>query len=113
MYGVDMSIQCISFHPQKPLGLSNGGGAILHDDSLADEWYRKMRFDGRTEGVTTKDDDYTIIGEHCYMFPSTAAEGLHRLSIYAKQEHHPPMLEGIEDYPDCSKFPILGGYKCN
>lgn len=75
-------VQCLSLHPQKPLALSCGGGAILHDDDTADEWYRWMRFDGRKEGVPIQKDEMRP-GEHCYMFPSQAAEGLHRLSIYA------------------------------
>lgn len=98
-------MRCVSFHPQKPLGLSNGGGAILHDDPHADRWFRKMRFDGRTEGVPTKDDNYTMLGEHCYMMPPTAAEGLHRLSIYARQYEHPPFP--VPDYPDCSLFEVF------
>ena len=99
--------QCVSFHPQKPLALSNGGGAILHDNPEADAWFRRMRFDGRTEGVPTKDDKYEMIGEHCYMMPPTAAEGLQRLSIYARQYDHPD--QPMDDYPDLSKWPIFQG----
>lgn len=73
---------CVSFHPRKPLGLSTGGGAILHDDPEADEWYRRMRFDGRTAGKNTHEDDITELGYHCYMMPAAAAEGLQRLSVY-------------------------------
>lgn len=99
--------QCVSFHPQKPLGLSVGGGAILHDDAQADAWFRRMRFDGRTEGVPTRDDEYTIIGEHCYMFPATAAEGLQRLSIYSRQYDHPDQPSELELYPDLSEWEIF------
>lgn len=99
--------QCISFHPQKPLGLSNGGGAILHDNPNADPWLRRMRFDGRAEGVLTKDDTYMMIGEHCYMMPPTAAEGLHKLSIYARVRNHPD--QPMDNYPDMSKAPVFQG----
>jgi dTDP-4-amino-4,6-dideoxygalactose transaminase len=98
--------QCLSFHPQKPLGLSNGGGAILHDNPVADKWFRKMRFDGRREDIPTRDGEYTMIGEHCYMFPDTAAEGIHRLSIYARQYYHPDQPAEIDQYPDMSRWPL-------
>jgi len=99
--------QCVSFHPQKPLGLSNGGGAILHDNAEADVWFRRMRFDGRTEGIPTKDDEYTMIGEHCYMMPPTAAEGLQRLSIYAREYDHANQPSELELYPDLSKWAVF------
>jgi len=96
--------QCLSFHPQKPLGLANGGGAILHDNAEADRWFRKMRFDGRTEGVPTRDDEYQQLGEHCYMFPATAAEGLQKLSIYAREIHHADQPAELELYPNMSRW---------
>src|SRR5215469_17573350 len=42
--------QCVSFHISKILGIDQGG-AILHDDLVADAWLRRARFDGRNEGV--------------------------------------------------------------
>jgi dTDP-4-amino-4,6-dideoxygalactose transaminase len=77
------TIQCLSFHPQKPLACSAGGGAILHDDPVMDKWLRKMRFDGRDEGVSIHDSSWDVIGAHCYMFPGQAGEALHRLNIYS------------------------------
>lgn len=76
------TVQVLSFHPQKPLALSSGGGAILHDDPEADKWYRLMRFDGRTEGVSILEDEWPLVGDHCYMFPNQAAEAWHKLDIY-------------------------------
>jgi len=35
-------MQCVSFHASKILGLEQGG-AILHDDPQADEWFRRAR----------------------------------------------------------------------
>jgi dTDP-4-amino-4,6-dideoxygalactose transaminase len=104
---IDGWYMCVSFHPQKPLGISNGGGAILHSDYGADSWFRHMRFDGRTESVATVDDAYTMIGEHCYMMPATAAEGLHRLSIYAKQRDHADQPSELDLYPDLSKWEVF------
>lgn len=91
--------QCVSFHWSKILGLSQGG-AILHDDSDADAWLRKARFDGRTEGVAPKDDTFDMLGYHCYMSPEVAAHGLMKLSLLPK--HNEDLLR--DDYPDLSKI---------
>lgn len=91
--------QCISFHVQKHLKLGQGG-AILHSDPEADTWYRMMRFDGRTEGVATKDDTYPEAGYHCYMSPDVAARGLWLLSVHPKFNEDLPK----PDYPDMSRW---------
>lgn len=90
---------CVSFHASKTLGLEQGG-AILHDDDEADDWFRRMRFDGRTEGCIAKLDDIREIGFHCYMNPSTAAQGL--LKLHSLPKHNPPLQN--DDYPDLSKM---------
>ena len=93
--------QCVSFHWSKILGLGQGG-AILHDNPEADKWLRKVRFDGRTEGVDPKDDDI-IMGYHCYMSPETAAQGLMRLSLLPL--HNPDLPNS--DYPDLSRMEVF------
>lgn len=96
MYAVD-TVQCVSFSAAKILGIEQGG-AILHSSKAADDWYRRMRFDGRREGVDPKEDDF-LCGLHCIMLPSIAAQGLLRLHHLPK--HNPDM--GIGEYPDLSK----------
>jgi dTDP-4-amino-4,6-dideoxygalactose transaminase len=96
------SVECVSFHPQKCLALSTGGGAILHDNPEADAWFRRARFDGRHEGVPTKDDTYDMLGWHMYMMPAAAAEGLQRLSVYREV-----VLPKEENYPDLSKWTVF------
>lgn len=93
---------CVSFHWAKTLGIQQGG-AILHDDPVADEWLRRARFDGRTEGVAPKDDRFDMIGWHCYMSPEVAAEGLMRLSLL--QKHNDPLPN--DDYPDLSEMEVF------
>lgn len=90
--------ECISLHISKILGLDQGG-AILHDDPDADRWLRKARFDGRTEGVPPKDDEF-IIGHHCYLSPPVAAQGLWRMLSLPR--HNPDLPN--DDYPDLSKI---------
>jgi len=100
--GMQGHMQCVSFHTTKILG-DTQGGAILHDDPVADAWLRRARFDGRTEGVTPKDDTFTQIGWHCYMSPDVAARLLHKLSVLPL--HNEPMFN--DDYPDLSQMEIF------
>lgn len=89
--------QCVSFHASKILGDSQGG-AILHDNPEADAWFRRMRFDGRTEGLDPKDDNVKELGYHCYMSPDVAARLLWKLSVLPK--HNPDLPNS--NYPDLS-----------
>lgn len=93
---------CLSFHWSKHLGIGQGG-AILLDDHSAYEWLRKMRFDGRTEGVAPKDDHFNMIGYHAYMSPRDAAEGLSKLAVLPKDNEPLPN----DDYPDLSTMSIF------
>lgn len=93
---------CVSFHATKILG-DTQGGAILLDDPVAAAWLRRMRFDGRTEGVPPNKDTFTEIGYHCYMSPDVAARLLHKLSVLPK--HNEPLPN--DDYPDLSTFEVL------
>ena len=63
---------------------------------------RRARFDGRTEGLAPRDDDF-ILGWHCYMTPEVAAEGLMRLSLLPDHNDDLPN----DDYPDLSTFEIF------
>ena len=96
--------QCVSFAASKILAAEQGG-AILHDNEEADAWFRRMRFDGRTELVDPHDDPIKEVGHHCIMTPSVAAGLLVRL-------HHLPRHNadlGDYPYPDLSRLPVFGG----
>jgi dTDP-4-amino-4,6-dideoxygalactose transaminase len=93
------AMQCVSFHWSKILGLSQGG-AILHDNSEADAWLRRARFDGRTEGVSAKDDQVQYPSWHAYLSPEVSAHGLMKLSLLPKHNADLPR----SDYPDLSKL---------
>ena len=95
-------MQCVSFHATKILG-DTQGGAILLDNGEADRWLRRMRFDGRSEGVPPNKDCFTEIGYHCYMSPDVAARLLHKLSVLPK--HNKPLPN--DDYPDLSMFKVF------
>ena len=94
--------RCCSFHWTKTLSIGQGG-CILHDNDDADEYFRRMRFDGRTEGVSSTYDDIKEIGFHAYMSPRDAAEGLSRLAILPR--HNDPLPN--DPYPDLSKMEVF------
>lgn len=93
------TMQCLSFHWTKTLGIQQGG-AIIHDNSAADKWLRKARFDGRTEGVPAGEDDIDMIGWHAYMSPEIAAAGLVRMMHLPLDND--PLPNSV--YPDCSQL---------
>lgn len=91
------AVVCLSFHATKTLGIEQGG-AVLCSDADTDAWLRRARFDGRTEGVSPMYDDLPEVGYHCYMNPSTAAQGLMRLRGLPK--YNAPLPN--DAYPDLS-----------
>ena len=94
--------QCLSFQAAKILAIEQGG-CILHDNEVADRWFRRARFDGRSEGVPPKDDDFKMLGWHAYMSPSVASQGL--LRLYSMPKHNEDLLN--DDYPDLSQLEIF------
>lgn len=93
---------CTSHHWNKTLGIQQGG-CILHNSKYADEWFRKARFDGRTEGIPASVDLEPIRGYHMYMSPEVAALGLVKLMHLPKDNAPMPM----DDYPDLSQMEIF------
>ena len=106
---------CVSFHHSKILGDSQGG-AILHDNSEADAWFRRARFDGRTEGVPPKEDTFAclsphrgvrqshnFVGWHCYISPDVASRLLWKLSRLPKVNKPLPN----DDYPELDKMEVF------
>lgn len=89
---------CLSFHWTKHLSIGRGG-MILTDDEEAVKWFKRARFDGRTEGVPPKEDKFHQLGYHFYMTPELAASGLVRLSYMPEKNDDLPN----SDYPDLSK----------
>lgn len=100
MYSRSGQMQCVSFHWSKTLG-DTQGGAILHDNPDADKWFRRARFDGRTEGVAPKDDIFDMLGYHCYLSADVSARLLAKLSTLSR--HNEPLPN--DDYPDLSLIP--------
>lgn len=97
--------QCVSFHASKILNCGSQGGAIFHNCPEADPILRRMRFDGRTEGVAPSADTFDIIGQHAYLSPSESAALLWKLAVLP--DHNPDLPNS--DYSDLSLAPIFSG----
>lgn len=96
-------LQCLSFHQSKILGHSQGG-AILHNMQEADNWLRRARFDGRTEGASITDGvRHDGRAWHCYLSPDVSAALLWKLSALPRFNADLPR----SDYPDLSELPAF------
>jgi dTDP-4-amino-4,6-dideoxygalactose transaminase len=90
------TMMCLSLHISKILGVDQGG-VILHDSPIADQVLRKMRLDGRSEGIHPRDDKFSR-GFHCYLSPSIAAQASWKLSTLPRHNNDLP----CSDYSDLS-----------
>lgn len=100
------SYMCLSFHIKKTLPIGKGG-MILTDNEDAVKWFKKARYEGRSEKFY-KEDDITSLGWNMYMTPVEAAIGLSLLQNYP--DH---MLDNMEinGYQDLTEFTIFKKYK--
>jgi dTDP-4-amino-4,6-dideoxygalactose transaminase len=105
MYVPD-SFMCLSFHIKKKLGIGKGG-AILTSDPVAVEWFKRARYEGRSEKFY-KEDDITSIGWNMYMTPQEAAQGLSLMQNYP--EHNSDLHE-VNGYRDLTEFSIFKNSK--
>lgn len=94
--------KCLSFHRAKILGHTQGGAVITNDYEFV-QFATAWRFDGRTPGVAAQNDKPTILGDHCYMDPETAAALLHNL--YYLPDYNPDLPK--DPYPDLSQLDIF------
>jgi len=95
---------CLSFHIKKHLKIGKGG-MILTDDIHAVEWFRRARYEGRSE-VFYKDDSISEMGWNMYMTPQEAAHGL------ALMQNMPEVNEDLtESYRDLTEFPLFKQYE--
>jgi dTDP-4-amino-4,6-dideoxygalactose transaminase len=96
----------ISFHIKKHLGIGKGG-MILTDNEEASIWFKKARYEGRSEKFY-KDDNIENLGWNMYMTPQEAAHGLSLLQNYPL---HNRDLDEINGYRDLTEFKIFENCK--
>ena len=96
------SYMSLSFHIKKQLPISKGG-MILTDDKEAAEWFKKARYEGRSE-KNYKEDDIDFLGWNMYMTPQQAAHGLALMQNYP--DDHDDLYEnnGYRDLTDYTDF---------
>lgn len=93
---------CLSFHIKKHLNIGKGG-MILTDNENAAKWFKKARYEGRSE-VNYKEDNIDSIGWNMYMTPQDAAHGLCLLQNYPE---HNKDLDEKNGYRDLCNFEIF------
>ncbi len=100
------SFMCLSFHIKKQLGIGKGG-AILTDNKKAAEWFKKARYEGRSEKFY-KDDDIKMLGWNMYMTPQQASHGLALMQNYPE---HKDDLGEYGGYRDLTEFTVFKNCK--
>jgi dTDP-4-amino-4,6-dideoxygalactose transaminase len=100
------TIMCLSFHIKKHLGIGKGG-MILTDNTAAMEWFKKARYEGRSEKFY-KEDVIESLGWNMYMTPQEAAHGLALLQNYPE---HNRDLDEVNGYRDLTELPVFKNCK--
>lgn len=103
---IPKTYMCLSFHIKKHLGIGKGG-MILTDNEEAYKWFKKARYEGRSEKFY-KDDNISSIGWNMYMTPQEAAQGLCLLQNYPLHNND---LNEPNGYRDLTEFPVFKNCK--
>jgi hypothetical protein len=107
------TFHCLSFHIRKHIPIGKGG-MILTDDKDAYDWFRTVRYEGRTMGpdginyLLYKEDPIDSMGWNMYMTPEQAARGL---ELFEKLSDDNPDQESSGTCKDLSKLTIYGSMK--
>ena len=96
------SFMCLSFHIKKQLSIGKGG-MILTDDEAAVDWFKKARYEGRSEKFY-KDDNIDMLGWNMYMTPQQASVGLALMQNYPEHKEDLGEKGGYRDLTDFTVF---------
>lgn len=66
---------CLSFHQRKTLNIGKGGMILCNDEKAAD-WFKLMRYEGRSTGYGYHFDNISLCGYNFYLTPGEACRGL-------------------------------------
>jgi dTDP-4-amino-4,6-dideoxygalactose transaminase len=102
------SFMCLSLHIKKHLSTLGKGGLILCDDEYAVTWFKKARYEGRSE-KNYNEDDIGSLGWNMYMTPQQAAHGLALMQNYPE---HVADLGEDKGYRDLTEFTVFKDCKC-
>ena len=96
---------CLSFHIKKHISIGKGG-MIITDNADAVEWFKKARYEGRSE-KNYVDDNIDMLGWNMYMTPLAASHGL---SLMLNYPEHVPDLGENNGYKDLTTNNIFKKY---
>ena len=103
---IDGTFMGLSFHIKKLLPIWKGG-MILTDNAEAADWFKKARYEGRSEKFY-KEDDITFHGWNMYMTPQQAAQGLAMFQNYSVEGGD---LGEDNGYRDLTEFTVFKNNK--
>lgn len=101
------TFMCLSFHVKKHLSTLGKGGMILTDNKESIKWFKKARYEGRSE-KNYDEDDISSIGWNMYMTPQQSAHGLSLMLNYPKDV---PDLGENGGYRDLTEFTFFKNCK--
>lgn len=100
------TFMCLSFHIKKHLKIGKGG-MILTDNPEAVNWFKKARYEGRSEKLY-HEDDIDMLGWNMYMTPQQASHGLSLMQNYPIDV---PDLGENNGYRDLTEFTVFKNFK--
>ena len=100
------SFMCLSFHIKKHLKIGKGG-MILTDNENAVKWFKKARYEGRSEKLY-HEDDIDMLGWNMYMTPQQASHGL---SLMQNISLHNNDLDENNGYRDLTEFTVFKNFR--
>lgn len=100
------TFMCLSFHIKKHLKISKGG-MILTDNEESVKWFKKARYEGRSEKLYHQ-DDIDMLGWNMYMTPQIASQGL---ALMQNISQHNEDLGENDGYRDLTEFTVFKNNK--
>ena len=100
------TFMCLSFHIKKTLKIGKGG-MILTDNEEAVKWFKKARYEGRSEKLY-HEDDIDMLGWNMYMTPQQASHGL---SLMQNIKLNNNDLGENDGYKDLTEFTVFKNFK--
>jgi dTDP-4-amino-4,6-dideoxygalactose transaminase len=100
------TFMCLSFHIKKTLKIGKGG-MILTDNEDAVKWFKKARYEGRSEKLY-HEDDIDMLGWNMYMTPQQASHGL---SLMQNIKLNNNDLGENDGYRDLTEFTVFKNFK--
>jgi dTDP-4-amino-4,6-dideoxygalactose transaminase len=97
---------CLSFHIKKILKIGKGG-MILTDNEDAVKWFKKARYEGRSEKLY-HEDNIDMLGWNMYMTPQQASHGLSLMQNISLNNED---LGENDGYRDLTEFNVFKKYK--